>query len=141
MASVLGLLEAKEASARERAERLRSELEDAEREVERLVTAREMVSQVLSQPEETGLEEAVACTDAPRTVPRRGSVVPHRREGLDAGVLAPDYQRIMSVLASRTPQGGLRAKDVAQLLELELVPAKTTGRRTPTSQRGSANAR
>ncbi|MEV6700970.1 hypothetical protein AB0M68_28020 [Streptomyces sp. NPDC051453] len=54
MASVLGLVEAKEASARERAERLRSELEDAEREVERLVTAREMVSQVLSQTQETG---------------------------------------------------------------------------------------
>ncbi|MGW2082886.1 hypothetical protein ACWCOW_39360 [Streptomyces sp. NPDC001939] len=72
-ASVLGLLEAKESSARERAERLRSELEDAEREVERLVTAREMVSQVLSQTQETGLQEAVACPDAPRVAPKRGS--------------------------------------------------------------------
>ncbi|MFG2525136.1 hypothetical protein [Streptomyces sp. NPDC048527] len=129
VASVLGLLEAQEASARERAERLRSELEDAEREVERLATAREMVSQVLSQTEEKGSQDAVACPDAPRAVPKRGSVVPHRREGLDVRVLAPDYQRIMSVLASRTPQGGLRAKDLAQLLELELVPAKIEGLR------------
>ncbi|MFI9781179.1 hypothetical protein ACIHCV_42350 [Streptomyces sp. NPDC051956] len=129
MASVLGVLEAKETSARERAERLRSELEDAEREVERLVTAREMVSQVLSQTQETGSQEAVACPDAPRVVPKRGSVVPHRREDLDVDVLAPDYQQIMSVLASRAPQGGLRAKNLAQLLELELVPAKIEGLR------------
>lgn len=91
MASVLGLLEARESSARERAERLRSEFEGAERERERLVTAREMVSQVLSQTQETGSQEAVACLVAPRVVPKRGSMVSHRREGLDVGVLAPDY--------------------------------------------------
>ncbi|MFH8737900.1 hypothetical protein [Streptomyces sp. NPDC017964] len=56
-------------------------------------------------------------------------MVPHRREGLDVEVLAPDYQRIMPALAARTPQGGLRAKDLAQLLELELVPAKVEGLR------------
>ncbi|MEB8337056.1 hypothetical protein [Streptomyces endophyticus] len=114
---------------RERAELLRSELEETEREVERLVTAREMVSQVLSQPQETGSQEALACPDGLQTVPKRGSVVPHRREGLGAGVLAPDYQRIMSVPASGAPQGGLRAKDLAQLLDLELVPAKIEGLR------------
>ncbi|MEU6657953.1 hypothetical protein [Streptomyces sp. NPDC046821] len=129
VASVLGLLEAKESSARERAERLRSELEEAEREVERLVIAREMVSQVLSQMQETGSQEVVTCPDAPWVAPKRGSVVPQRREGLDVGVLAPDYQRITSMLASQTPQGGLRAKDLARLLELELVPAKIEGLR------------
>jgi hypothetical protein len=33
----------------------------------------------------------------------------------------------VDVLASRAPQGGLRARDLAQLLELELVPAKVEG--------------
>ncbi|WP_329437593.1 hypothetical protein OG564_45700 [Streptomyces sp. NBC_01280] len=55
------------------------------------MTAREMVSQVLSQTQETGSQEAVACLVAPRVVPKRGSMVSHRREGLDVGVLAPDY--------------------------------------------------
>lgn len=65
MVSVLGLLEAKEASARERAECLRSELAAAELEVERLVCAREMVSQVLYQPEDQASLEAVPGPDAP----------------------------------------------------------------------------
>lgn len=34
------------------------------------------------------------------------------------------------MLASRPPQGGLRAKDLARLLELELVPAKIEGLRS-----------
>lgn len=130
MVSVLGLLEAKEASARERTERLRSQLEDAELEVERLVCAREMVSQVLSQPEDQGSQEAATGPDVSRGTPKRGSVVPHHREGLDAGVLAPEYWRIMTVLGSRSPQEWLRAKDLARLLELELVPAKIEGLRS-----------
>ena len=130
MVSVLGLLEAKEASARERAECLRSELAAAELEVERLVCAREMVSQVLYQPEDQASLEAVPGPDAPRGTPKRGSVVPHHREGLDAGVLAPEYRRIMTVLASQTPQGGLRAVDLARMLDLELVPAKIEGLRS-----------
>lgn len=62
-----------------------------------------------------------------RAVP--GSVVPLRREGLDVTVLPPDYQRIVHVLADRerAGEGSAICRQLASLLDLELVPAKIEG--------------
>jgi hypothetical protein len=139
--SVLGLLEAKEAAARERVERVREEvarvvavLAEAERVVERLVIAREAVVEVLAEPVvpavalvEGGADSATATAGA---VPR--STVPHRREGLTRAVLAPDYQRIMSVLEDEAAagRGGTRARALTAALGLQAVPAKIEGVRS-----------
>jgi hypothetical protein len=139
--SVLGLLEAKEASARGRVEAAREEvaraaveLAEAERSVERLVIAREAVVEVLSEPATqgsalvgAGAESVLAEVGA---VPR--STVPHRREGLTSSVLAPDYRRIMSVLEDGAVAGGggIRARALAAALGLETVPAKIEGVRS-----------
>jgi hypothetical protein len=139
--SVLGLLEARETAARERVERAREDLArvvavlaEAERVVERLVIAREAVAEVLAEPVvpavalvEGGAESAATRAGA---VPR--STVPHRRDGLTRAVLAPDYQRIMSVLEDEAAagQGGTRARALTAALGLEAVPAKIEGVRS-----------
>ncbi|MEU0844059.1 hypothetical protein ABZ370_31915 [Streptomyces sp. NPDC005962] len=141
MASVLGLLESRESAARERIERLReeaarvaSELEDAEVVLERLVIARETVSDVLAGPVRPDQDAEVGAREAVCVLPdrgaRTGTVVPQWREGLAAEVLAPDYQRIMAVLASRADAGGMRAGQLAAALGLEAVPAKVEGLRS-----------
>jgi hypothetical protein len=63
-------------------------------------------------------------------VPR--STVPHRREGLTSTVLAPDYQRIMSVVEAEAVagRGGIRARPLAVALGFEAVPAKIEGVRS-----------
>jgi hypothetical protein len=76
VASVLDLLEAKESAARERIEDLReqvlritAELEEAEAILERLVIARETVTEVLAQPRGESPEEG----RAPRSTRRRST--------------------------------------------------------------------
>ncbi|GAB2795228.1 hypothetical protein GCM10027073_29260 [Streptomyces chlorus] len=117
MPSVMGLLEEREVAARQRVESLRdnlerlvAELEEAEAAQDRLVIAKETVSQVL--PEAGELKDVHVSGDArpigpepaaPGAMPR--SAVPVRREGLDVSVLSPDYQRIMHVLADRERSG------------------------------------
>lgn len=61
-----------------------------------------------------------------------GSVVPVWREGLDPAVLAPDYQRIMEILAGRGRSGGgaMDCRQLAAGLGLESVPAKVEGVRS-----------
>ncbi|WP_060904984.1 hypothetical protein [Streptomyces scabiei] len=129
MPSVLGLLEAREKKVREEIARLREEAErvqaalgEAERALERLVDARVTVAEVLAQP-----PSAV-------TEPQRGSVagspVPHRTDGMAASVLAPDYQRIVSVLESEAGREGMRCQQLAVALGLEAVPAKVEGLRS-----------
>jgi hypothetical protein len=54
-------------------------------------------------------------------------VVPSWREGQGAAALAPDYQRLLGVLDTEPDRAGLRVKDLAVLLELELTPAKIEG--------------
>ncbi|MFD9122295.1 MULTISPECIES: hypothetical protein [Streptomyces] len=102
MASVLGMLEEREAAARMRVEGLREEvarlaevLEAAEIELDRRVIAREELVEALavSAAEST----AVTMTEAeqkaaPSLAPVPGSPVPPWREGLPVTVLAPDYQ-------------------------------------------------
>ncbi|MEF9915661.1 hypothetical protein RJT17_37095 [Streptomyces sp. P5-A9] len=144
MPSVLGLLEDREVAARQQVESLREELdrlvgelEEAEAVRDRLVVAKETGSQVLSESRETknvevsGYARPIVPNPAvPGAVPH--SVVPVRREGLDVTVLSPDYQRIMQVLADRerSGEGPAICRQLADALDLELVPAKIEGVRS-----------
>jgi hypothetical protein len=138
VASVLGLLEAKESAARERVEQSREEavriavvLKEAERALERLVIAREAVVEVLAEPAAHALAPVVESVPAAvGAVPR--SMVPHRREGLARTVLASEYQRIMSVVEAEAVagRGGIRARPLAVALGLDAVPAKIEGVRS-----------
>ncbi|MFF3129829.1 hypothetical protein ACFVRD_48540 [Streptomyces sp. NPDC057908] len=135
------MLEEREVAARQRVESLQGELarlvaglEEAEAARDRLVIAKETVSQVLSEAGEPrdvegdgDIRPVVPGPVVARVVP--GSVVPVRREGLDVSVLSPDYQRIMHVLAGRERSGeGLAiCRQLADALDLELVPAKIEG--------------
>ncbi|MDX2572021.1 hypothetical protein, partial [Streptomyces scabiei] len=105
MASVLGLLEAREekvgeeiARLREEAERVQAALGEAERVLQRLVDARTTVAEVLAEP-----PSAVAEQQRGSLV---GSVVPHRTDSMTESVLVPDYQRIVSVLESEAGREG-----------------------------------
>ncbi|RZB18767.1 hypothetical protein StrepF001_14770 [Streptomyces sp. F001] len=129
MSSVLGLLEAREkkvreevARLREEAERVQAALREAERTLQRLADARITVAEVLAEPP-SAVAEPVRSAVA-------GSLVPHRTEGMAASVLAPDYQRIVSVLESEAGQAGMRCQQLATALGLEAVPAKVEGLRS-----------
>ncbi len=138
MASVLGMLEEREAAARVRLEGLREEaarlaevLEAAEIELDRRVIAREELVEALavSAAETTAMTEAeqeTACSPVP------GSTVPPWRDGLPVRVLAPDYQLILDVLEERRSagRGPAKAKEIAVGLGLETTPAKVEGVRS-----------
>ncbi|MGW4985795.1 hypothetical protein [Streptomyces mirabilis] len=129
MPSVLGLLEAQEKKVREEIARLREEAErvqatlgEAERALQRLVDARVTVAEVLAEPPSAVGEPArSAVVRAP---------VPHRSEGMAASVLAPDYQRIVSVLESEAGREGMRCQQLATALGMEVIPAKVEGLRS-----------
>nr|WTB09146.1 hypothetical protein OG546_36040 [Streptomyces antimycoticus]WTB09153.1 hypothetical protein OG546_36085 [Streptomyces antimycoticus]WTB09581.1 hypothetical protein OG546_38755 [Streptomyces antimycoticus] len=121
MPSVMGLLEERERAARQRVEALQAELQEAEAALERFVIARETVGQVLAEPG--------GCGDAPVMGAVPGSVVPVRWEGLDAGVLAPDYRRIMAIVADRGGEA-MDCRQLAAALGLAVVPAKVEGVRS-----------
>lgn len=148
MPSVIGLLEERERDAsrrvetlREEADRILAELRDAERSWERFVTAREAVAEVLggaggdvagevAVPVIGNTESEPAPTSAPMpgggVVP--GSQVPTWSEGRAVAELAPEYQRIMAVLAAAGRS--LVCKDIAGALGLKRVPAKVEGVRS-----------
>ncbi|MEV7729136.1 hypothetical protein AB0P15_31065 [Streptomyces sp. NPDC087917] len=139
MASVLGVLEGREAAARVRVEGLREEaarvaemLEAAEIELDRRVIAREELVEALAgcaaETVAVPTEEGVAASFAPGA----GSVVPPWRDGLPVTVLAPDYQRILGVLEERrrTGRGPLRAKEITMELGLATTSAKVEGVRS-----------
>jgi hypothetical protein len=128
VASVLGLLEAREKMVREEITRLREEAErvqaalgEAERELQRLVDARVTVTEVLAGPPSTVAEPTGSAV--------AGSTVPRRETGMAAAALAPDYQRILSVLESEAG-AGMRCQQLAVALGLEAVPAKVEGLRS-----------
>ncbi|WP_407991964.1 hypothetical protein [Kitasatospora sp. CMC57] len=131
MPSMMGLLEERERAARQRVEALEVELRAAEAVLERFVTARETVGQVLAEPRER--EEAPGAPSDGWPVPIAGavpgSVVPVWRDGLDPAVLAPNYQRIMEMLAgrSRSDGGAMDCRQLAAGLGLEAVAAKVEG--------------
>ncbi|MFF8279626.1 hypothetical protein ACF05T_26490 [Streptomyces lateritius] len=136
MASVLGLLEAKASTAREAVERARGEaariaamLEEAERVLERLIIAREAVVEVLAEPAGRTVD---VVEDNVVAAAMTGSPVPCQNGQLTRAVLAPDYQRIISVLETEAAAGRdqARAKDLATALGLDAVPAKIEGVRS-----------
>ncbi|MFD5463063.1 hypothetical protein ACFWIQ_09585 [Kitasatospora sp. NPDC127059] len=139
MPSVMGLLEERERTARQRVEALQAELREAEAVWERFVIARETVSEVLAGPREPGVVEAAPAAPPAVTGPEAGgakavpgSVVPVRRDGVKVTALAPDYQRIMKVLADRerSDAGPMDCRQIAGALGLEVVPAKVEGVRS-----------
>ncbi|MFJ2194209.1 hypothetical protein ACIOJE_40820, partial [Kitasatospora sp. NPDC087861] len=112
-----------------------SSVAEAEAVWERFVIARATVAEVLAEPcGGKAVPPVVVAGGRPARVAAAvpGSVVPQWREGLDAGVLAPDYQRLMGALAGGDGSCG-EAMDVRQLaaaLGLEPVPAKVEGVRS-----------
>ncbi|MEV8212011.1 hypothetical protein [Streptomyces sp. NPDC079189] len=144
MPSVMGLIEEREVAARQRVESLRDELDrivaelaEAESARDRLVIAKETVCQVLSEagePKDVQVSGEGRPVEPEPAVARvvSGSVVPVRRGGLDVTVLPPDYQRIMHVLADRerSGEGPVICRQLADALDLELVPAKIEGVRS-----------
>jgi hypothetical protein len=157
MASVLGLLEERELAARERVEvlqaevdRLLAELAQAEADREGWVIARQRVGEVLSaspggeattgeslassasEPVQTAFVAAVVASPKPKAA-REGSIVPVRRPGMEPGVLASEYQRILTVLAEQSQADGdaaMTCQQFAMALGLELTPARVEGVRS-----------
>ncbi|WP_329460567.1 hypothetical protein [Streptomyces sp. NBC_01497] len=143
MPSVIGLLEERERSARQRVEVLReeadqvlAELRDAELSWERFVTAREVLVEMLTGPgggaavEETAVPVAQNTAPTPMGMVGRvpGSVVPVRDEGVGVSALSPDHRRIVWVLAA--PQVALACGEIASALGLEHMPTKVEGVRS-----------
>ncbi|OWA01065.1 hypothetical protein B9W68_30520 [Streptomyces sp. CS227] len=130
MPSVMGLLEERERAARQRVEVLQAELREAEAVWERFMIARETVGEVLARPGR-GRDAPSAVSADEQSVRARtavpGSLVPHWQEGLAPTVLAPDYRRIMHVLADGNM---LDCRQLADALGLERVPAKVEGVRS-----------
>lgn len=153
VASILGLLEEREAAARVRAEERReaaalaaAALEAAEVELERRVIAREeLVDALAVSAAETAVvtedgEEKVAPPEPgpePVAASVPGAVVPAWREGLSVPVLSPDNQRILNVLQDRPGPEPVRAKDIAEALGIDTtVPAKVEGVRSKAKRLG-----
>ena len=153
VASMLGLLEVREAAARERVDGLREEaarmgavLEAAEIEWDRRVIAREeLVDALAASAEETTAvteteDEAGAApgsAPAPVSASVPGVVVPPWREGLPVSVLSLDNQRILNVLQDRPDREPVRAKDIAAALGIDnTVAAKVEGVRSKAKRLG-----
>lgn len=128
MQSLMGLLEKRERAARQRVEALQVELQEAEAAWEGFMSARQTVADVLAEPPGGG-EALVSGVVGERparvagAVP--GSVVPAWREGLDPDALAPDYQRLVEVLAGSGEV--MDCRPLAAALGLEVVAAKVEG--------------
>jgi hypothetical protein len=147
VASMLGLLEAREAAARERVEGLReaaaraaAALEAAEIELDRRVIAREeLVDALAASAEETTVAVEAEGREAPAAVSASvpGSIVPPWREGLSVSVLSRDNQRILNVLQDRPDREPARAKDIAAALGMDdAVAAKVEGVRSKARRLG-----
>ncbi|MFE5302230.1 hypothetical protein [Streptomyces sp. NPDC056632] len=130
MPSVMGLLEERERTARQRVEILEAELREAQAVWQRLVIARETVGQILAEPREREEASGAETDECPGPVvgAAPGSVVPVWREGLDPAVLAPDYRRIMFIVAG--DGAPVDCRQLAAALGLEPVPAKVEGVRS-----------
>ncbi|MFC4468947.1 hypothetical protein ACFPH6_31240 [Streptomyces xiangluensis] len=102
---------------------MRAALDEAERELQRLVGARVTVTEVFTMAPAAVSESSLKGTAA-------GSMVPHRTEGMPASVLAVDYQRIVELLESDVGRKGRRCQQLAAVLGLQVVPAKAEGVRS-----------
>ncbi|WP_327160392.1 hypothetical protein [Streptomyces zaomyceticus] len=110
---------------------LRAELQDAEAAWELFVITRQTMAEVLAEPPagEEAPPVGVAVERPARVaavVP--GSVVPAWREGLEPSALAPDYHRLMDVLAGSGEE--MDCRQLAAALGLEVVAAKVEGVRS-----------
>ncbi|MGW7587450.1 hypothetical protein ACWGKU_40935 [Kitasatospora sp. NPDC054768] len=130
MPSVMGLLEERERAARQRVEVLQAELQEAEAAWERFVIARQTVAEVLAEPAGEEAPPAGVAGERPARVAGAvpGSVVPAWREGLALDSLAPDYQRLVEVLAGSGEE--MDCRQLAAALGLEVVAAKVEGVRS-----------
>ena len=137
MASVVGLLEERELSARRRvdglreeADRIQAELAVAEREWREWVIARRRVDAVLASgaagPEAASEPRETDAPSAPEDAVKPRSQVPVWREGLAPSVLSVDYQRVVQALAdrSRLHQGPLTCQEMAAAFGMDVVPAR-----------------
>ncbi|GHA43422.1 hypothetical protein GCM10010329_77850 [Streptomyces spiroverticillatus] len=138
MASVMGLLEKREAAARVRVEELRveadrilAELGAAEVVLERRAIARAELGEALASDRDAVVAPVAEAPDpAPVVagegqVPVAGSVVRRCGEGMTVQALALDYRRIVELVECGPGGGeGVSAKELAARLGLEVVPAK-----------------
>ncbi|WP_282698318.1 hypothetical protein [Streptomyces sp. CC208A] len=138
MASVMGLLEAREMAAlvrveelREEVERVLAELAEAEAVLERRVIARGELAEALAASDQEAAQSPESARGVVK-VPVAGSVVPRWREGLSVEALAPVYRRLVGLLEAEAEAGGsgLRAAELAGRMGLEVVPVKVEGLRT-----------
>lgn len=145
VASVLGVLEEREAAARVRVEDLREEaarvalmVEAAEIELDRRVIAREELVEALAAGAVEGPAAPLAMETVSSLAPVPGSPVPAWRDGVPVSVLARDYQRILGVLEERRERGqeSLRARGITVALGLETTPAKIEGVRVKARRLG-----
>jgi len=110
----------------DRAERLRKELAELDAEVARLEVA-EVVFGQFADAQRAGRADDPAMTEELErvtTTPGAGGMllVPHREEGMDAGVLPADYQAILKAVAGI--EGAVKAGDVALALGKGVQPAQ-----------------
>lgn len=149
MPSVMGLLEVEEHAARQRVEMLReqtdrllAELDRAETDWQELVIAQQRVGMVLArqhageaetvplrQPGAAASQVDKAMVTLAGESARPGTIVPLWSPGAGPGVLAADYQRLLSVLADarRRGQAPMTCKQIAVAMGIELTPAKIEG--------------
>ncbi|MED7950362.1 hypothetical protein [Streptomyces sp. BE303] len=104
---MMGLLEQRERAVRQQVEDMQDELRQAEAAWERFVITCQTMTEILAEPpagEKAPLAEMTS--ERPARVAREvpGSVVPAWREGLALDSLAPDYQRLVEVLAQSGEQ-------------------------------------
>ncbi|OKK04260.1 hypothetical protein AMK09_38085 [Streptomyces sp. CB02488] len=122
-------------SSGSRASLIRTALATSEIELDRRVIAREELLEALamSAAETTAVTEAAketATESVSAPAPLAGTTLPSWRDGLPTSVLAPDYQRILGIVADRSGQGSVKAKEIAVVLGLEPTPAKVEGVRS-----------
>ncbi|ANP52130.1 hypothetical protein J2Z21_008191 [Streptomyces griseochromogenes] len=129
MASVFGLLEAREKRVREEIARLQQEaqrvqaaLGEAERELQRLVDARVTVTEVLAGPPSMVTEPTGSAVT--------GSTVPPAGDGYGGDSPRAGLPRILSVPESEAGREGKRCRQLAVGLGLEAIPAKVEGLRS-----------
>jgi hypothetical protein len=114
----------------EQAERLRKELAEVEAELARMVTAEQVVAQLLAEADHDVSQEAGHAPDpAPSSSPSggragQGLAVPHRPDGVAAADLPGDYRLLLQIVAEEGPVG---CKRVCAKLGLTGEPRHTEG--------------
>jgi len=110
----------------DRAERLREELAVLDAEVAGLEAAEVVFGQFADAQRAGRADDPAMAEELERvtTAPGAGGMllVPHREEGMDAGVLPADYQAILKVIVET--EGAVKARDVTLALGKGVQPAQ-----------------